>query len=138
MSKWKNTKKVLMYTSPLAWLVAEGAQKSTELMSLASNKSLSELKLEAEKQKVQMQFAQEQAKVEQELAIARRIDNAEEVEIEEFYDNSASGKAGLTLDGANETASLGASGEGRKVTKRVYHFRGRAKEESITQLMEEN
>ncbi|NQZ90727.1 MAG: hypothetical protein HRT97_00100 [Moritella sp.] len=86
---------VFKYSNPLVWLIAEGAEKATESMTLASDKGLSELKLEAEKQNIQMLFAQEQAKFEQELAIARRIDNAEEVEIEEFYELSASGKAGL-------------------------------------------
>ncbi|WP_157072672.1 hypothetical protein [Photobacterium sanguinicancri] len=55
-----------------------------------------------------MQFAQEQAKVEQELAVARRTDNTEGVEIEEFYDNSARGKVGLAS--TDEGTSLKASG----------------------------
>ena len=64
------------------------------------------------------------ARIEQELAIARRIDCAEEVEIEEFYDTSGKGSAGLTADMKSESATLGLSGEGRRVTKRVYHFKG--------------
>jgi len=63
-----------------------------------------------------------QAKVEQELAISRRIDGAEEVEIEEFYDLSGKGNAGLNTDG--ETVSLGFGGEGRRVTKRIIKFKG--------------
>ena len=76
------------------------------------------------KQNLQMQFAQQQARIAQELAIARRIDNAEEVEIEEFYDNSGKGNAGASFDQANQNASVGIGAEGRRVTKRVYHFKG--------------
>ena len=65
---------------------------------------------------------QNQAKVEQELAIARRIDSAEEVEIEEYYDVSGSGSVGLKADEASVT--IGANGDGRKVTKRVIKFKG--------------
>ncbi|EGR1345773.1 hypothetical protein ACUMO5_004634 [Vibrio parahaemolyticus] len=133
MSSWNKTKGILKQTNPLIWLVAESVEQSSKAMQNASNKDLQALRLEAEKQKIQMQFARDQAKVEQELAIARRIDSALEVEIEEFYDNSVNGKAGLSADAKSETISLGASGEGRKVTKRVYRFKSSVNEEIVTQ-----
>ena len=67
-------------------------------------------------------MAKIQAQVAQELAIAHRIENAEEVEIEEYYEGSGKGGAGIGTDGVSVNLSVGA--EGRKVTKRVYRFTG--------------
>jgi len=57
-----------------------------------------------------------------EVAISSRIDSAEKVTIEEFYESKGDGKAGLHSDGA--TLNIGISGSGEKVTKRVYIFEG--------------
>lgn len=124
MSAWDTAKKALKYTSPVAWLVAEGAEAATKAISIASDKGVEQLKEEVAKQNLQMQFAQQQARIAQELAIARRIDNAAEVEIEEFYDTSGKGHLGLEVDAKSETGTLGLGVEGRRVTKRVYHFKG--------------
>lgn len=67
-------------------------------------------------------MAEDQAKVAQEIAIARRIDTAEEVTIEEFYDTS--GEAGIGLNSNGENISLGVNGSARRVTKRIYTFKG--------------
>ena len=69
-----------------------------------------------------MQMAEAQAKVAQELAIAKRIELAEQVEIEDFYDTSGDGNIGLKVDVTS--VALGASGSARKVTKRIYKFSG--------------
>ena len=69
-----------------------------------------------------MDFQAHQARAAQELAIAERIVASHEVVIEEYYDGSGKGHAGLKADG--EAISLGASGEGRRVTKRVIRFSG--------------
>ena len=95
MSAWEIAKTALRYTSPVGWLVAEGAEKAAQLVANASDKGVDQLREEIAKQNLQMQFAQQQARIAQELAIARRIDNAEEVEIEEFYDTSGKGSAGI-------------------------------------------
>lgn len=69
-----------------------------------------------------MKMAEAQARVAQELALASRIETAEEVEMEEYYDTSGEGSLGVQ---ATEGAlSLGASGSGRKVSKRVFRFKG--------------
>ena len=52
------------------------------------------------------------------------VDSAEEVEIEEFYDASGKGHAGLSVDANAATGSFGLGGEGRKVTTRIYRFKG--------------
>lgn len=67
-------------------------------------------------------MAESQAKVAQELAIAQRINTAEQVEIEEIYDTS--GKAGLSANITEGAITGGLTGEGRKVTKRIYRFTG--------------
>lgn len=132
MSAWD----ILKYTSPVDWLVAEAVGQAAKSMSEASDKGLQELKVEAEKQNLQMQFAQHQARIAQELAISRRIDNAEEVEIEEFYDTAGKGNMGLEMN--TESASLGIGAESRRVTKRIYHFKGwrQSETEIVTQIFE--
>lgn len=78
--------------------------------------------LDVEKQELEMRMAAAHARVSQELAIARRIETAEEVEMEEYYDNSGEASLGVQTDGLS--LSAGVSGSGRRVTKRVYRFRG--------------
>ncbi|NKJ51127.1 hypothetical protein CIC12_31290 [Burkholderia sp. SG-MS1] len=124
MSIWDGYKKSLKYTSPVSWLLVEGAETAVTSIQSAAAKGIDKLQEEVAKQNLQLQFAQQQARVAQELAIARRIENAEEVEIEEFYDMSGKGNVGLTFDGKSETGTLGVGAEGRRVTKRVYHFKG--------------
>ncbi|MFU8832908.1 MAG: hypothetical protein ACNA7J_12235 [Wenzhouxiangella sp.] len=88
----------------------------------AESEGLEHLQLEAKKQRIVMEFQAHQARVAQELAIAERIASSHEVEIEEFYDGSGKGQVGLKADG--ESVSVGASGEGRRVTKRIIRFSG--------------
>lgn len=84
----------------------------------------SNLQKELEKQRIALEFAQIQAKINQELAIAKRIEDAEEVEIEEYYDISGKGDMGLQAN--EEGIKLGLSAEGNKVTKRIYRFKARS------------
>ena len=83
-----------------------------------------ELKKEEAMQEVSMRMAERQAKVAQELAIAERIRDAEEVSIEEYYDNSLEGQAGV---GANaEGVNFGIGGKTGTVSKRIFRFKGNA------------
>ncbi|MCR3972411.1 hypothetical protein ACTG2W_01510 [Aeromonas sp. 96A] len=88
----------------------------------AESKGLDTLTEEANKQRIVMEFQAHQARVAQELAIAERIASSHEVQIEEFYDGSGKGSLGLKTEG--ESISLGASGEGRRVTRRIIRFTG--------------
>lgn len=124
MATWDAIKVGLRYTNPLTFQLIDQGEKAVKEISAAANKGIDALQEEAAKQTIKLQLDQQRARVEQELAIARRIDNAEEVEIEEFYDASGKGAAGLTADMKSETATIGLSAEGRRVTKRVYHFKG--------------
>jgi hypothetical protein len=128
MATWDKAKSALKYANPTAWLVVEGVELAANAVAKASAQGVDELRAEVAKQDLQMKFAQHQARVAQELAIARRIDNADEVEIEEFYSASGKGNAGLSVDAYVGTGSLALGGEGNKVTKRIYRFKGLNKE----------
>ncbi|MEW5834644.1 MAG: hypothetical protein AB1832_06230 [Pseudomonadota bacterium] len=95
---------------------SQGEVKAAESQGLAS------LEEEAKKQRVVMEFQAHQARVAQELAIAERIASSHEVQIEEYYDGSGKGHVGLKAEG--ESIAVGASGEGRRVTKRIIRFTG--------------
>ena len=90
--------------------------------SVSETKDLSAIDEEAKRQALELQMAHAQAKVAQEIAIARRIENAKEVVLEEYYEGESEGKVGLS--GNEAGMSLGVSGSGRKVTKRIYRFIG--------------
>jgi hypothetical protein len=88
----------------------------------AESQGVSELELEAAKQKIIMEFQAHQARVSQEIAIAERISTSQQVEITEYYDVSGNGNLGVNAKESGIT--IGASGEGRKVTHRVIKFSG--------------
>lgn len=88
----------------------------------SSGTNLADVRAETERQENEMKRLEAQAKVAQEMAIATRIQNAAEVEIEEFYEYAGEGKIGLTAD--EKTLTIGASGSGKRVSKRVYRFTG--------------
>lgn len=94
---------------------------SNESKKASETNDLKVLNDEAERQRVELLMAEMQARVAQEMAIAQRIQSAHEVEIEEYYEGTGEGKAGLSSD--ESTLSLGVSGKGSKVTKRIYRFK---------------
>lgn len=116
--------KVVRIVSPLTAALVDLVSYSNTSVNDASDKGIDILKEELEKQKIRMEYDAHQAKVAQELAIAVRIENAEEVEIEEYYDNQGKANAGLSFDGKSNSGTLGLSGEGRSVTKRIIRFKG--------------
>lgn len=102
--------------------VSSALSSAQEDVKTAESKGLPTLEQEAKKQKVVMEFQAHQARVAQELAIAERIATSHEVVIEEYYDGAGKGHAGFQAN--PEGVSLGASGEARRVTKRVIRFSG--------------
>ena len=112
-----------MFISPTAALLEIGAKTLIEKYSKNTKTSLaSEFQDSAIKAEIESRVLLASAKVEQEMAISRRIDSAEEVEIEEFYDTT--GKGNLGLKAGEDSFGLGLSGEGRKITKRIIKFKG--------------
>ncbi|MBF5006983.1 hypothetical protein [Diaphorobacter caeni] len=103
-------------------LIVEKFSDAQEDINNAKDKGLPELEEEAKKQKIEMEFRAHQARVAQELAIAERIATSDLVEITEYYEGSGKGNIGAKGDEAG--ISIGASGEGRKVTRRVIKFYG--------------
>lgn len=114
-----------LYAGPTGFVIELAIKKAIETFNKKSSDSTQtpqQLTDEAQKAELQSSVLQAQAKVQQELSIARRILAAEEVEIEEFYDGSAS--AGFGIKTASDKVSLGINGEGRRITKRVIKFKG--------------
>lgn len=111
----------LGYTSPFLKYIVELAIGDTKY-NVASNKNLTTLELDAKKQELNIALAEAQARVAQELAIARRIEVAEQVEIEEFYD--LNGDANVGVQGKGKAIALGLTASGQRVSKRIYKFTG--------------
>ncbi|MHB1345796.1 MAG: hypothetical protein ACYCX3_15805 [Thermoleophilia bacterium] len=108
-------------TAELVRVLLASASKAGEV---SAEGDASALKTEDEKQELQMRMAERLAKVLQELAIAQRIEVAEEVEIEEFLDHSGEGNVGAKVGDDNLT--LGLQGKGSRVVRRVIRFKGRS------------
>ncbi len=111
----------LGYTSPFLKYIVELAIGDTKY-NVASNKNLTTLELDAKKQELNIALAEAQARVAQELAIARRIEVAEQVEIEEFY--NLNGDANVGVQGKGKAIALGLTASGQRVSKRIYKFTG--------------
>ncbi|MGE7997532.1 hypothetical protein ACQKOF_02395 [Lysinibacillus sp. NPDC093190] len=62
---------------------------------VAEQEDIALLENEARLQEIENRISEYQARVAQELAIAKRIETAAEVEIEEFYDTTGSGGVGF-------------------------------------------
>ena len=117
-----------MAVNPTGYLIGQLVELTSKRVAQSESEKpteLAELRLKAERQEIEMRIAEAQARVAQELAIARRIETAEEVEMEEFYDNTAEGHLGAKSGG--DGLSFGAGGSGRKISKRVFRFRGFSK-----------
>lgn len=97
--------------------------KLYDVLSNTEDNTTDELKENVKRTELESLILQSRAKVEQELSIAKRIMYADEVEIEEYYDINGKGNVGLKSE-ESSFFTIGASGEGRKVTKRVIKFRG--------------
>ena len=120
---WDVTRSVLYAANPLLGIVADAVSNAvTKTATVTEVGPIEQLHAEADRQEITMKMAEGQARVAQEVAIARRIETAEEVEIEEFYDYSGEGYAGLKTDGA--TLGLGVGASGKRVSRRVYRFKG--------------
>lgn len=117
--------KILFALNPQFYAIGKGTEIAIEKIQNMANKEDSTIEMlreEATRQEIIAQVSEAQAKVTQELAIAQRINTAETVEIEEFYDTSGKGGINANVNEAGLTGGL--SGEGRKVTKRIYKFSG--------------
>jgi len=115
------TQKAISIVDPMIGSLVEMMLKAITKTENASD-DLDKLRSEAGRQELQMLMAERQAKVAQEVALARRIETAEEVEMEEYYDVSGSGELGVKGDAQNLAVGIGARGQ--KVSKRIFRFKG--------------
>lgn len=111
-----------LIVGPVVAAIAAALATSQDEIKEAEGKSIENLEQEARKQQIVMDFQAHQARVAQEISIAQRIASSIEVEIEEYYDTAGKGSAGLKAE--EKSVTLGVSGEGRKVTKRIIKFKG--------------
>ena len=88
---------------------------------LSQEQDTKQLAIEAQKLEIKLREMEASAKAAQEIAIARRIESAERVEIEEYYDTTGTANLGLSAD---STIKLGVSGSGRLVSRRIVRFHG--------------
>ena len=123
-----------IFGGPIVGLVIDGVKESSKDMEKAKN--LDELREESIKQEIKMEFSKHQARVAQELAIAKRIENALEVEIEEYYDNSGKDEGGLNVNLTTQSGGIGISTENRRVSKRIYRFKGKPNTENYEEIID--
>lgn len=117
------TKNALSLVNPMLGGLVEMTLESIKKAEVVGGSgNIAELRSEAERQELQMFMAERQAKVAQEVALAHRIETADEVEMEEYYDLSGSGDLGIKADEKSISAGLGAKGQ--KVSKRIFRFKG--------------
>lgn len=111
--------------NPTGYLLNKIIESTSGIIDQVDEATIAEidtLRVESERQELQTRIAEAQARVAQEVAIAHRIETAEEVEMEEFYDYSGSGSVGVDINEAG--INIGAKGEGKRVSKRIYRFKG--------------
>ena len=99
--------------------VNESMRRSAQVVETGD---LEKIKNELKLKEMEAKISELEAKVSQEVAIAKRIENAVDVEIEEFYEGSGSGNFGISTDGKTLNGNVG--GEGKKVVKRIIKFKG--------------
>lgn len=106
--------------NPTGYLVQKGAEAL--IIKAQGTGTVNEIEEEARKQELQYQMLEGNAKISQELAIAQRINTADEVEIEEYFEGEGQGEIGVQVKDKN--VNIGGHGHGRKIVKRVYKFKG--------------
>ncbi|QDE92842.1 hypothetical protein BHS06_29825 [Myxococcus xanthus] len=102
--------------------IADAYEKSVAAAEQTRGAEAAEQLAEVHRQELQARMQQAAARTAQEIAIARRIETADEVEIEEFLE--ATGEGALGLKAGGKSVTMGASGAGSRVTRRIYRFKG--------------
>lgn len=88
----------------------------------AAREGMQQLELESRRQELTMKMQERHSRVLQELALAYRIRTAEEIEIEEHFEGRGEGSAGVNA--GEEVTSIGLSGSGERITRRIYRLKG--------------
>jgi glycogen synthase len=123
MKQENKSEKIIKSLFPIHSMIYENIMKSQVVAeSILEGGNWVKIKAELTKKRAEAEMNELNAKVLQELAIANRIENAVDVEIEEYYEKGGSGKVTGTLTEENTVVDLG--GNHKKIEKRVYKFKG--------------
>ena len=123
MKQEKTTNQIIKSIFPIHSLIYENIKNSPVIAeSILEGENLFKLQAELNRKRAEAEMNELNAKVSQELAIAHRIANAIDVEIEEIYEDDNSGKIVGNFNEKNPNVELG--GKKRKVAKRIYRFKG--------------
>lgn len=114
-----NLMRATPFLNPIAGAMIQAVKDAKGALDLGD---LGRLSHETQRQELSLRMAELQARVAQELAIAQRIETAEEVAIEEYYEAGGEGSFGYKPGPGG--GIVGVSGGGRRVTKRVFRFIG--------------
>jgi hypothetical protein len=122
--KLNTTAKILIPTYGIASLITETIiESSKKSQNIIDNGSYKEIEDEINRRTAETKILELEAKVSQEVAIAKRIEDAIDVEIEEYYEAGGSGKIGANVSETGFGGEL--SGHGKKIVKRIYKFKGK-------------
>ena len=93
----------------------------------AEKQGVDSMQQELKKQEIKAKYEMLQTKIAQEYAIAKKIEEADEVRIEEYYDLNGKTNIGLHTNKSDgdsiSNIELGASINGQKISKRVFYFK---------------
>lgn len=123
MKQEKRTDNIIKAIFPIHSLIYDNVKKSQVISeTILEGGNILKIQAELNKKRAEAEMNELNAKVSQELAIAHRIANAVDVEIEEVYEDENSGKIVGNFNETNPNVELG--GERRKIAKRIYRFKG--------------
>lgn len=123
MKQEKASEKIIKSIFPIHSFIYESIKNSPVIAeSILEGGNFIKLNAEMTRKRAEAEMHELNAKVAQELAIAYRIENAVDVEIEEYYENGGSGKLTGTMTQQSTVVDVG--GDSKKIVKRVYKFKG--------------
>ena len=123
MKQEKTKDRITKSIFPIHYLIYDNVKKSQAISeTILEGGNILKIQAELNKKRAEAEMNELNAKVSQELAIAHRIANAVDVEIEEVYEDDSKGKLAGDLNGENINVELG--GGNRRITKRIYRFKG--------------
>ncbi|CAM1365348.1 hypothetical protein [Tenacibaculum xiamenense] len=116
-------KKTVKNSLSIESMIYDNIKKSQEISeAIVEEGNILKIQVELNRKRAEAEMNELNAKISQELAIAERIKNAVDVEIEEIYENSNQHKLGGGI--SQNRADIEIGGGNRKVAKRIYKFKG--------------
>lgn len=112
---------------PAASLVKQLYELASDALKTSppKTKNIAGLSEEAVARELEQRIEQANARIAQEYAIAARISESAEVEIEEHYEYVAGAKGGISANIHSGDVSAEIGGASQRVSRRIYRFSGR-------------